>query len=160
MEEGIEISTEPLLAEASRLRGGTDCRLREGEIYEGGSNVVYVVEFDDGVKWAARMLRNPFGWQLTRRAISVLQYMKGQSTILKVPTIYGYSLESAQNPIGCAYVFLEWLEGTPLKVWNTAISREKRQRLLDELADFLLTLWSLEIPSNNLIGGSCFCVDT
>lgn len=58
MGELIDVNTEAFLAEVSRLRGGTHCKLREVEVNEGGSNAVYVVEFDDSFKWAARMPRD------------------------------------------------------------------------------------------------------
>jgi aminoglycoside phosphotransferase (APT) family kinase protein len=134
-----------LLGQASQLRQGITCQLT-GDRFRGCSNTIYVLRFGDGVKWAARILRNPDASQLVREGTSTLKYIKTCSPQLKVPSIHAEFLDP-DDPTGLPpHVFMEWIEGTPLQVWSHyTIDEQKRQTLLEDLAKFLLTLWSLPI---------------
>ena len=132
---------EAMLRFATFLRNGIPCKIIEGLEVNGGMNTVRVIEFDDGIKWAVRLLQDPTLWNLVDSGIRTLQYLKDQSPDLKIPAVHGCSENHC--------VILDWLEGTAMDFWNLRlVSRrvQQQQRFLHDLADFLLTLWTIEMP--------------
>lgn len=43
-------------------------------------------------------------------------------------------------------LYQEWICGKPLGTWNPEIPLNKRHRLLDDLAEFLVQLWTVPVP--------------
>ncbi|KAE8344151.1 hypothetical protein BDV24DRAFT_160699 [Aspergillus arachidicola] len=43
-------------------------------------------------------------------------------------------------------LYPEWVNGKSLKVWNSRIPLNRRQTLLEDLAEFLLQLWTTAVP--------------
>ncbi|KAJ5109392.1 hypothetical protein N7456_006067 [Penicillium angulare] len=43
-------------------------------------------------------------------------------------------------------LYSEWVSGKPLAVWNNQVSLVKRQRILTDLAEFLLQIWTVHVP--------------
>lgn len=69
---------------------------------------------------------------------------------MKVPDIYSEMLHEG----GHNYIFMEYLIGEPLGVWNsTVLNNNQRHSLLNDLACFLLDLWTLPVDSLDLGGG-------
>ncbi|KAJ5567163.1 hypothetical protein N7535_006469 [Penicillium sp. DV-2018c] len=109
-----------LLAGASRLRQGVPCSFADDNPYVGSSHRVFKVVFEDSVQWAAR-------------------HIKEQCPEIKAPNLY---IEA-----GLRVIYSEWVAGNPLAIWNSKIPLVKRQSLLDDLAEFLLQLWTITVPS-------------
>ena len=47
-------------------------------------------------------------------------------------------------------MYAEWLPGRPLAIWNSQIALAQRHRLLNDLADFLLQIWTVSGPASML----------
>lgn len=127
-----------VLSEASRLRLGIPCSLADETPHHGGSHSVFKIVFEDSVQWAARVGHDPNNWKNEVRAIQNLQHIKQQCPEIRAPNLFF----KADHPV----VYSEWVSGEPLAIWNLQIPLIKRQRLLDDLAEFLLQLWTTSAP--------------
>lgn len=136
-----------LLSEASRLRLGIPCSLADQSPYVGGSHRVFQIIFEDSVRWAARVNNDPENWDNELRAARQFQYIKKQHPEIKAPVLFF----EAKHPV----IYSEWISGKPLATWNSHIPLLKRQRLLDDLAEFLLQLWTTSVPPSLAREKSC-----
>lgn len=128
-----------VLAKASRLRQGIPCSLADESPYLGGSHCVFKFVFEDSVRWAARVSSDPNNWKNELRAFRQFQHIKKHRPEIKAPELF----VEAEHPV----LYSEWISGKPLAIWNSQIPLLKRQRLLDDLAEFLLQLWTTPVPS-------------
>lgn len=124
---------------ASRLRLGIPCVLADQSPCLGGSHRVFKIIFVDSVQWAARVSDDSFNWKNELRAVWQLRHIKKQRPMIKAPDLF----VDEEYPV----VYSEWVSGKPLAIWNFQIPLLKRQRLLVDLADFLLQLWTTPVPS-------------
>ncbi|GAB1204333.1 hypothetical protein APSETT445_002985 [Aspergillus pseudonomiae] len=129
-----------LLSEARCLREGVRCSLADEDPCQGGSHKVFKVVFEDSVQWAARVCHDPNNWKYDLRAVKLFQHIKQSHPDIKAPGVFF----KAEHPV----LYSEWVSGEPLAVWNSQIHLNKRQRLLEDLAEFLLQLWTTEVPPN------------
>ncbi|CAI7663133.1 unnamed protein product [Penicillium palitans] len=127
-----------LLSEASRLRLGVPCSLADKPPCHGGTHRVFEVVFEDSVRWAARVNDGPNNWRNELRAFEQFQHIKQQHAEIKAPNLF----VEPEHPV----LYSEWVSGQPLEIWNSEIPLVKRQRLLDDLAGFLLQLWTTPVP--------------
>ena len=153
-DESVGKDIEPTLRQAmiehaSLIRNGLPCTLSENQVGNGSMNVIHIIEFDDGVKWAARVLRKPQFWKYIMRGVMFLDYLRTRSPSLKVPKVQGHSSALYETISDNPYVFLEWLDGIQLSAWSgVVIGGMAWQRFMNDMANFLLTLWTLEIPQD------------
>lgn len=136
-----------LLSEASRLRLGVPCSLADEHPCHGGSHRVFEVVFEDSVRWAARVNTDSNNWKNELRAVRQFQHVKQQRAEIKAPNLF----VEAEHPV----LYSEWVSGKPLAIWNFQIPLVKRQRLLDDLAEFLLQLWTTPVPSALVAEKNC-----
>ncbi|KAE8353818.1 hypothetical protein BDV28DRAFT_147755 [Aspergillus coremiiformis] len=136
-----------VLSEASRLRTGIPCALADEGSSHGGSHRVFKVVFEDSVQWAARICHDSENWKSELPAIRQFQYIKEQRPQLKAPTCF----IQEEHPV----LYQEWISGKPLGVWNSQVSLVKRQRILDDLAEFLLHIWTVPVPPELAQQKSC-----
>jgi hypothetical protein len=127
-----------MLSEASRLRQGISCSFAQVAPRHGCSHTVYKIIFEDSIEWAARVCHDFDNWQYEIRALNNLQYMKQQRPELRSPNVFFRE----DHPI----LYSEWVRGEPLAIWNHGIHAIKRETLLDDLAEFLLQLWTIPAP--------------
>lgn len=127
-----------MTAHASRLRSGIPCRVADEEPRVGGSHRVYKLIFEDSVAWAARENIDVKSWRLDLKAIDKLRFIVAKRPGLRVPAVY-LNLDDR-------IMYMEWVDGEPVRAWNHQISAPNRHRFLDGLAEFLLQLWTLEVP--------------
>lgn len=113
----------------------------------GGSHRIFKIVFEDSVRWAARVSDNSNNWKNELRAVRQFQHIKKQHPEIKAPDLF----VEEEHPV----VYSEWVSGKPLAIWNSQIPLLKRQRLLDDLAEFLLQLWTTPIPSGLAQEKSC-----
>lgn len=128
----MEGSTD-ILSGIARLRPGIQWSLPDRNPHRGGSHDVYKVLFQDSIQWAARVCRDPDVWEFELRALEKFAYVKRERPEMKAPDIF------FENRV----MYSEWLPGKPLAIWNSQIALAQRHRLLDDLADFLLQLWTV-----------------
>ncbi|KAI2670335.1 hypothetical protein N7451_008905 [Penicillium sp. IBT 35674x] len=136
-----------LLSGASRLRLGVACSLADEDPCLGGSHLVFQIVFEDSVRWAARVSKDPDNWKSELRAVKQFQHIKKLRPEIKAPSLF---IEE-QHPV----LYSEWVSGEPLATWNSQIPMFKRHRFLDDLAEFLLQLWTVPVPSDMAQGKSC-----
>ena len=99
---------------------------------------MFKIFFEDSVQWAARVGRDSNNWKHEERAIENFQHIKQQFPGIRAPNLFS----KAEHPV----VYSEWVDGEPPASWNSQILLIKRQRLLDDLAEFLLQLWTTPVP--------------
>ena len=103
---------------------------------KGGSNAVYEIQSEHGDRWCLRIPHDADAASFATKGTAVLKYAKEKCPTLLAPTIIYQSQY---------YTIMDHLDGEALGSWNTqALPKERRQLLLDGLATFLFSLWSLE----------------
>ncbi|KAI0106207.1 phosphotransferase enzyme family-domain-containing protein [Nemania sp. FL0031] len=164
------INTAALESQASRLRGGIPCsipplRYDRATRYSvmGGMNYHIEVQFNDGVKWLARVRRfnatSPppvLRDYILQCEVATLRFL--ESTAVPSPKVFDFNLEHADNPVGVGYILMEKLPGSPLR-WGKE-TEDQRNKLMSQLADVLIelhkypfsTLGSLDRPGDSHIG--------
>ena len=133
--------TQPLdiLSEACFLRPGFQCSFADETPCHGCSHNVFKIIFEDSVQWAARVCYDPNNWPYELRAAEMFQHIKQHHPEIRAPNIFF----KAEYPV----LYSEWVTGKPLAIWNSRILLIKRQRFLDNLAEFLLQLWTIPLPA-------------
>lgn len=127
-----------ILSEASRLRSGVPCSLGDENPCIGGSHRVFQIVFEDSVQWAARVSEHSNDWKSELRAVRQFQHIKTLRPEIKAPSLF---IEE-EHPV----LYQEWICDKPLAIWNSKIPLNKRHRLLDDLAEFLVQLWTVPVP--------------
>ena len=117
-------------------------------LLKGGSNTVYEIQSKHGDHWC---LRIPHDAGAASFAIKGTAVPKDAKERRPEPPAPGIVYQSDY------YTILEYLDGEALKSWNTQVlPKERRQVLLDDLATFLFSLWTLE-EAQGAQGTSRFC---
>ncbi|KAF2809234.1 uncharacterized protein BDZ99DRAFT_572022 [Mytilinidion resinicola] len=109
-----------LLEYASKLRNGAECRLLP-DIGMGANNMVRVIEFNDGKRWAARV-RMPHSltrggttmlWDQAKEIfdneVAFLNFMR-QSSDIPVPAVYAHETTDAHG-VHAPFILMECVEG-------------------------------------------------
>lgn len=119
----------------------------------GSFHIVYRLVFNDGVKWMLKIPAAGYG-KFWNNSILREQYLRSealtmrlikQNTTIPVPAIIAYD-PSTTNELGCPYILMEHLEGTPLyRSWfRNEISEKElfdfRSRCLESLAFAMMQL--------------------
>lgn len=109
----------------------------QSQLPEGCSNFVYELRTGNNTRWCLRIPVDPAAGRTAVRGTNVLKNLKKKRPTLRAPTV----IHSSEQ-----YTVLEFLPGYPLRSWNTSsLTRERRQMLLDNLANFLFSLWGAEL---------------
>lgn len=128
----MDIITEVSSAQSKSIQ------LVSGPIH-GGSHVVYEIQAQDpnGEEgWCLRIPRDTDAATFAEKGSDILRYVKTQRPALRAPFLVSRSEH---------YTLMESFDGGALESWNTrSLSKEWRQKLLDELAVFLFSLWTIE----------------
>ncbi|KAH8704834.1 hypothetical protein BGW36DRAFT_421425 [Talaromyces proteolyticus] len=145
------IRLDELCATASRSRNGISCSLGNHTI--GGFNVVYELNFSDGIVWVARIPLPYNCYQPEEMSVSyaaTLKYIKKNST-MPVPKVYAYDVQSApENKVKATYILMERLSGHALPTLERTDFEpsEEELRLVTkihtQLTDIILQLASLK----------------
>ncbi|KAJ6491774.1 kinase-like domain-containing protein [Mycena vitilis] len=138
------ISLETLASLATQTRGGDIACVVDPVYRIGGYNVVYFLEFTDGVRWVARLPIAPCSEALSKRMslnrIS-LDFI-GTHTTIPVPKIIECQ-PTEQNLLGRPYTFMTFLCGTQLaKLWFDPewFNDERRNTVFQSLASLMSQL--------------------
>lgn len=90
------------------------------------------------MQWAVRICHDPDDWSYELRANKLFRHLKRKYPETKAPNVY-FQAE-------CPVLFSEWVDGNPLAIWSSqTLPTVKRQRFLDDLAEFL-QLWTTPAP--------------
>ncbi|EGC42504.1 conserved hypothetical protein [Histoplasma capsulatum var. duboisii H88] len=131
-----------ILSGISHLRPGIQWSLPDSNPHRGGSHDVYKILSQDSPQWAARVCCEPDDWEFELRAMDKFSYVKRERPDIKAPDIFF----NTENHV----LYSQWLPGKPLAIWNSQVPLTQRHRLLDDLADFLLQLWTVPVPASML----------
>ncbi|PGH20359.1 hypothetical protein AJ80_03627 [Polytolypa hystricis UAMH7299] len=107
-----------LAAIVSRHRDGISCSYHE-KFSLGHFNMVRQIEFEDGVKWVARLRMPKIGGGFDREALHDESAMKcyaywlnnRKHTSIPVPEVFCHDL-SPDNKVGAPYILMEYIHGT------------------------------------------------
>lgn len=117
-----------------------------------GFNVIYELNFSDGVTWLAR-IPLPYNCyqpeEITISYAAALRYIKKNSTI-PVPKVYTYNVQSApENKVNATYLLMEYLPGHALPTLEpTSLHHNPEDKVLvmklhAQLTDVMLQLGML-----------------
>ena len=134
----------------------------------GSFNIIYVIDFEDGLKCAARIPKHgtvmKFGASQARAMENELELLRviREKTTVPVPQVYHYDT-SFENALGAPFSLCSWLEGTPVcRLWTEDNGptplHQRRLRILDSLAEAMSQLnffphSSIGLPVMRLNGG-------
>jgi aminoglycoside phosphotransferase (APT) family kinase protein len=97
-----------------------------------------------GNRWAARIPRDQ---QCSFYAIAIqpLEFVAHNCPKVPAPRIHGYvDVEDTDNPVGVAYMLIDWIDGTPMQPWTLDYPTvARRHKVLTQLADIILELLSV-----------------
>jgi aminoglycoside phosphotransferase (APT) family kinase protein len=138
---------------ASNLRKGIHCTIPAADAGNGtidlelvsdqmgGQNCHLDVDFDDDIKWIARLrLQGPtVPPQETQRKtlaseVNTLRFL--ETTNIPAPKLYSHSLES--DEIGSPFILMEKMPGRPLQWYGS--SAQQKTRIMTQLVDIFLEL--------------------
>lgn len=109
----------------------------------GGMNYHVDINFDDGVRWIARIRRfnatSPppaLRDYILQSEIATLKFL--EQTDVPSPKVFGYALECEENPVGVGYILMEKLPGSSLR-WAVT-TPEEREKVMSQLADVFIEL--------------------
>ncbi|WEW59312.1 hypothetical protein PRK78_004781 [Emydomyces testavorans] len=112
--------------------------------FKGGSNTVYQIQSDDGKQWCLRIPLNDFAAGVAARGVAILKILKEMRPTLAAPAVIYMSDR---------YMVMEYFNGEALGSWNTrSLTREQRRVLLDDVATFLFSLWTLDVQLPDGLG--------
>lgn len=131
-------SSQEILSEACCFRPGLDCSFADETPFHGGSHDVFKIVFEDAVQWAARVCHDYNNWRYELHAVQMFQYIKQQCPEIRAPSVFF----NEDHPV----LYSEWVSGKPLAIWNAQIPPINRQRFLEDIAEFLLKLWTIPAP--------------
>lgn len=135
-----------VLSHASLLRSGIRCSFANMSPCLGGSHRVFKIVFEDSVQWAARVSNDSSIWKNEVRAARQFQHIKKHCPGIKAPNLF----VKEEIPV----IFAEWIGGEPLAIWNHRIPSMSRQAIMDDLAEFLVQLWTTPVPPSLAQGKS------
>lgn len=109
----------------------------KSELFHGYSNIVYRLETGNNEQWCLRVPVDAVAARIAFRGSKVLKDIKERCPTLRAPAVV---LSSDQ------YTVLEFIPGYPLSSWSKSLlTKERRQVLLDHLADFFYNLWEADL---------------
>lgn len=115
---------------------------------KGGSNSVYELQSENGHRLCLRIPLNADTASFAAGGTAILKNLKERRPTVLAPAVIHQSEY---------YTVMEYLNGEALKSWNTqSLTKERRQILLNDLAVFLFTLWTLNVQVPQDRGKFCF----
>ncbi|KAN0083177.1 hypothetical protein V8E54_002265 [Elaphomyces granulatus] len=150
----LSISADSLAALASSVRSRVSGKDSSGchvvtRLY-GAHSLVYVVEFDDGIKYAIRISASAWDGRFTEAAkcslisqVHTMRFIREKTTI-PLPEVYAFDTTS-ENEIGVPYIVMSFIDGsTVLSMWFDKTGptplEERRLRTLDTVAQAMSQL--------------------
>ncbi|KAI1616671.1 kinase-like domain-containing protein [Exophiala viscosa] len=137
------------------VNGALDCTIAE-ELHRGSFNLVYVVQWSDGLKWILRVPGHGLEFDandVTRMNTEyrTMEYIR-QHTTIPIPQVFSWEINC--ESIGVPFAFMSFVEGEPLyRVWydKDKFSDDARSKLLSDLAAYMSQLHKLEFPAMGML---------
>jgi hypothetical protein len=131
------------------------CTLDPEPLY-GSYNILYVLEWSDGVKWVVRIPGHGTEFEsldVTRMnsEYATMQFIR-ERTSIPLPEVFYWTTDTAAA--GVPFAFLSFITGQPLyKAWTDVeqVSEEKRLAVLSSLATYLVQLQDLPFPKVGML---------
>ncbi|KAF2663508.1 hypothetical protein BT63DRAFT_461235 [Microthyrium microscopicum] len=111
------------------------CTVEENNPMVGSFNIVYCIQFNDGLKWVIKIPSNahPGSWDTEsanalRSEALLMQFLKRETNI-PIPSVFAYDM-SLDNPTNCPHIIMEFAHGRSLRdMWfDKRLSDEKRKQ--------------------------------
>ena len=138
------LNKDALLQVASSLSGGLSCHFL-GDPVAHSSYTILVIEFLLEHKlWAARISEDQ-EYSFLEISLIPLGYIARNFPNIPAPRVHGYFDAGAKgkNPVGVAYMPLDWIEGKPMPPWSlTGPPCLTRKKLLRQLARMMFEMLS------------------
>jgi hypothetical protein len=132
MEREMETLPNATIDKISSLLGSS--HLQISPPFPAFSHHVYTVQSQKGQIWIVRVARDEFAAGLASRGMAIMKHVLSERPELPIPAVFHTGQECT---------ILTYIEGSPLGSWNPVdLSVERRQTLLDGLANFLYQLWT------------------
>jgi hypothetical protein len=108
------------------------------ESFFGFSHDILILTSTEGHGWTLRIARNELAASLAKRSEALMRHVKNTHPSIQIPAI-ALTAET--------YAVLEYIQGTTIGSCELHLmSNEKRYRLLDGIAAFLIQLWTCPPP--------------
>jgi len=116
----------------------------------GSYNVVFILTFSDGLKWAVRVPGNgtvftDLDVQRMNSVYGTMTYLRAKVPTLKIPEVFAW--KTTTDDIGVPYAFIQFVEGKPLdEQWSDEswVTEDKRLKVLAQLARMTAGLHNLQ----------------
>ena len=147
------LNKDALLAVACSLAGGSHCHLDGSPILR-TSWAILIVQFpSESKRWAARI---PIDQECSFLETSVqpLEFVARNYPDLPAPRLHGYvdAGTLGDNPVGVAYMLVDWLEGRSMKPWDLNDPPVSvRRKVLDQVADIVLEMLSRNAADDHIL---------
>lgn len=107
----------------------------------GWSHHVLVLTMHDGRSVILRIAKDDVADALAHRSVPILKHLCHHRPGLKIPKV----LITSQSK---RYAVLSYLDGAPIGTWvdPERLLKFRRQRILDDLAEFLVAVWTCPVP--------------
>jgi hypothetical protein len=134
------------LLHVARCTRSSECEWQE-EVGFGGSHLVRIVTFIDGMQWLARVnipkVRDEFGKEFQmmwtaddvnwmQSEIDTMQYIRMHSEIA-IPEVFTYDV-TTDNAVGMPYMFLEVIYGNSIRDLGVDIPSKYREKVFANIA--------------------------
>lgn len=139
-----KINKDALLQRASQLAHGSECQFTDDSIETNGVIILKIHFPKHGNTWAARIDLDQ-EWPFYEMSIQPLEFLARNFPEIPAPRVHDYvdAGSDAENPVGVAYVLIDWLDGNHLKPWSlTEPPVPVRHKVLDQIADLMLNMLS------------------
>lgn len=147
------LNQKALLQTASSLSNGLPCHLDGPPIYR-DYWLIFRIRFAAKQKtWAARIPKDQ-EYSFRDVAIRPLELVARRHPRIRAPRIHGYVDAGAtgDNPVGVAYMLLDWIEGKTMQPWREDHPpTHLRQKFLHQLADFAWEMLSDPVDGEEIL---------
>jgi hypothetical protein len=121
------------------------------KLAEGSSNRVFLITMADKFKMVARI---PYSISVPKQygiasEVATMDFLRSKE--LPIPEVYGYSFDP-DNTAGTEYIFMEYVQATPLnEVWHS-LSKTDMLTIVEDLAGYQAMMTSIPFQ----LGGSLY----
>lgn len=146
-----------LLRTASSLAHGTECRFVGDPIVRPGVTILVILFPNGNTRWAARIPHDQ-DFPFVDFCVRPLEFLAKNHPGVPAPRVHSYfDVDTGgTNPVGVAYMLLDWIEGSQMQPWSIDDPPpSKRMKVLDQLAEIIVELLlSNQIDENVLYYGT------
>lgn len=150
---------------AAELRGvdHRDCRTNPALFQRGSCNVVFELNFADGVSWIARIRLPTAAWlhpacealqhgqdALAQSEVDTMRYIKSNTSI-PIPTIFHYDLNERENSLRAAYIIMEGINGDITPSVFSSVAPALQEKIYRQVAQVVVQLSHLSFTHIGLL---------